>query len=73
MELEKRNEKRLYALNTQDIEKIYEIKEHILERLDIPPVIDDLAVKAGMSSTKLKRLFRQILGTAFSAIIRGSG
>jgi len=71
MELEKRNEKRLYALNTHDIEKIYEIKEHILERLDIPPVIDDLALKAGMSSTKLKRLFRQIFGDSIFSYYQG--
>ena len=62
MELEKRDEKRLYALNTKDIETLYKIKKEILEHLETPPVIGELASKAGMSPTKLKRLFRQIFG-----------
>lgn len=62
MELEKRDEKRLYALDTKDIETLYKIKKEILEHLETPPVIGELASKAGMSPTKLKRLFRQIFG-----------
>jgi AraC-like DNA-binding protein len=62
MALEKRDEKPLYALNGQDIQTIYQIKERMLERLETPPVINDLAKSAGMSPTKLKRLFRQIFG-----------
>ncbi|MBV8327491.1 AraC family transcriptional regulator [Chryseobacterium sp.] len=64
MELEKRSEKQVYALNIQDIETIYKVRENILEQLEIPPVIHDLATKAGMSPTKLKRLFRQIFGNS---------
>ncbi|MDN3693557.1 AraC family transcriptional regulator [Chryseobacterium tructae] len=71
MELEKRNEKRLYALNTRDIETIYEIKEQILAHLEVPPVINDLAVKAGMSPTKLKRLFKQIFGDSIFSYYQG--
>lgn len=62
MELEKRDEKRLYALNSHDIEILYKIRDQILQNLDIPPVIGELAADAGMSPTKLKRLFKQIFG-----------
>jgi len=64
MELEKREEKHLYALNIHDIQTIYKVKEHILEHLGIPPIIQDLAVYAHMSPTKLKRLFKQIFGNS---------
>ncbi|MES2417481.1 MAG: AraC family transcriptional regulator [Bacteroidota bacterium] len=64
MELEKRDEKRLYALNTQDIRAIYKVKEQILEHLETQPTIMELAVEAGMSPTKLKRLFRQVFGNS---------
>jgi AraC-like DNA-binding protein len=62
MELDKRDEKQLYALNSQDIQAIYNVKEQMLEHPETPPVIDQLAVSAHMSPTKLKRLFRQIFG-----------
>jgi AraC-like DNA-binding protein len=64
IELEKRNEKQLCALNIQDIATIYKVKEQILQHLQTPPVISKLAVGAGMSPTKLKRLFRQIFGNS---------
>jgi len=62
MELERREEKHLYALNSKDIRAIYRVKQSMLEYPDTPPVIHELAVQAGMSPTKLKRLFRQIFG-----------
>jgi AraC-like DNA-binding protein len=64
MELEKRDEKRLYSLNGKDIQAIYQVKEQMLAHLEIPPVISELAVAAGMSPSKLKRLFRQIFGNS---------
>ncbi len=64
MELEKRDEKHFYSLNIQDIEIIYKIKEQILKQPETPPVIGKLAVTAGMSPTKLKRLFKQIFGNS---------
>lgn len=64
MELEKREEKHVYALNTRDIAAIYKIKEQMLKQLEVPPVIRELALSAGMSPTKLKRLFRQIFGNS---------
>ncbi len=64
MELEKRDEKRLYALNNSDIQTIYKVKEQVLKHLENPPVIKDLALSAGMSPTKLKYLFKQIFGNS---------
>jgi len=64
MELEKRDEKHLYALNIHDIQTIYTVKEKMLEQLETPPVINDLAISANMSPTKLKRLFKQIFGNS---------
>ncbi|SFO46282.1 AraC-type DNA-binding protein [Chitinophaga sp. YR627] len=64
MELEKRDEQQLYALNGRDVATIYKVKEQLLAHLDTPPVINELAVNAGMSPTKLKRLFKQIFGNS---------
>ncbi|MCS4224523.1 AraC family transcriptional regulator [Sphingobacterium sp. BIGb0165] len=62
MELEKRDEKCMYALSNHDIAILYRIKDQILDHLETPPVIGELALEAAMSPTKLKRLFRQIFG-----------
>lgn len=64
MELEKRDEKHLYALNIHDIQAIYKVKEQMLEHLETPPLIKELAVCANMSPSKLKRLFKQIFGNS---------
>ncbi|GHV55343.1 AraC family transcriptional regulator [Bacteroidia bacterium] len=64
MELEKRDEKRLYPLNIQDIQTIYKMKEQMLAHPETPPVISELAVCANMSPSKLKRLFKQIFGNS---------
>jgi AraC-like DNA-binding protein len=64
MELEKRDKTHLYDLNIHDIQTIYKVKDQILEHLERPPVIKELAIYAGMSPTKLKRLFRQIFGNS---------
>ncbi|MDV3752918.1 helix-turn-helix transcriptional regulator [Elizabethkingia anophelis] len=64
IELSKRDGKQLYALNVHDIEAIYRIKVLIIEDLGVPPVISELSVIAGMSPTKLKRLFSQIFGNS---------
>ncbi|KAA6304979.1 hypothetical protein EZS27_043370, partial [termite gut metagenome] len=64
MELEKRDEQHLYALNIRDIQTIYKVKEQRLEHPEIPPVIKELAVCANMSPSKLNRLFKQIFGNS---------
>ncbi|SFN78740.1 AraC-type DNA-binding protein [Chryseobacterium oleae] len=71
MELEKRNEKRIYALNSHDIEILYKIRDQVLQNLDIPPVIGKLSAEAGMSPTKLKRLFKQIFGDSIFSYYQG--
>ena len=71
MELEKRNEKHLFSLNAHDIQATYKVKEKILEHLETPPVINDLAIYANMSQTKLRRLFKQIFGKSFFGYYQG--
>ena len=64
MELEKRDQIHLYDLNSHDIQTIYKVKDQMLDHLETPPVIKELAVYASMSPTKLKRLFKQIFGNS---------
>jgi len=64
IELEKRNEKHIYALNGRDIQTIYRIREKMLADIGTPPVIKELAISANMSPSKLKRLFKQIFGNS---------
>ena len=64
MELEKRDEKHLVALNIRDVQTLYKVKDQILKIVSIPPVINELAVFANMSPSKLKRLFKQIFGNS---------
>ena len=64
MELDKRDEKHLFALNNRDIQTIYMVRDQMLKCPEMPPVINELAVYAGMSPTKLKRLFKQIFGNS---------
>ena len=71
MELEKRDEKQLYALNRHDIQSIYKIKELMLDHPGTPPLINDLAVIANMSPTKLNRLFKQIFGNSIFSYYQG--
>lgn len=71
MELEKRDEKHLYALNSRDVQIIYKVKEQMLRHLEIPPIIRELAEGANMSPTKLKRLFKQIFGNSIFNYYQG--
>lgn len=64
MKLEKRDEKHLYTLNNYDIQAIYKVKEQILGEIGTAPNIKELTILAGMSPTKLKRLFKQIFGNS---------
>jgi AraC-like DNA-binding protein len=61
-ELGKREEKRIYPLNVQDIQTIYKVRERMLENPAAPLTIEELALLANMSQSKLKRLFKQIFG-----------
>jgi AraC-like DNA-binding protein len=64
MELEKRSQKHLYDLNIYDIQTIYKVKEQMLQHLETPPIIKELAEFASMSPSKLKRLFKQVFGNS---------
>jgi len=38
------------------------LRKAIMDDLSVPPRLDDLATKAGMSETKMKQLFKQTFG-----------
>jgi AraC-like DNA-binding protein len=61
-ELLKRENTPLQAINEVDAEKIYQIRAKILGELSTPPDLAELAQIAGMSKSKLTRLFKQIFG-----------
>lgn len=50
------------TINQEDVKKIYQVRASILADLSAPPKLSDLARHIGMSSTKMKQLFRQIFG-----------
>ena len=64
-ELFKRENPTLHVLNEIDVQKIYEVRDAILNEIHVPPVIKNLASQIGMSESKFKRLFKQIFGSSF--------
>ncbi|MET3029296.1 AraC family transcriptional regulator [Flavobacterium sp. UW10123] len=64
-ELLKREKTTLHVLNEIDVQKIYEVRDAILNEIHVPPVIKNLASQIGMSESKFKRLFKQIFGNSF--------
>jgi len=63
-ELFKRENSPVQNLNENDVVIIYQIRDKILQQLDVPPLLSDLAIQAGMSESKLKKLFKQIFGNS---------
>lgn len=61
-ELFKRENPTTHALNQIDVQKIYKVRDTILNDITVPPVMKDLASEIGMSESKFKRLFKQIFG-----------
>jgi len=61
----KRDNSTMHALNEIDVQKIYKVRDRILNEINVPPVIKDLASQIGMSESKFKRLFKQIFGDSF--------
>jgi len=49
-------------IHQADAEKIYELRASILADISSVPQLPELALKTGMSLTKMKQLFRQIFG-----------
>lgn len=70
-ELLKRENTPVQALNETDAQSIYIIRDKILADLSVPPVLEDLAKEAGMSKSKLKRLFKQIFGESIFNYYQG--
>jgi AraC-like DNA-binding protein len=50
------------TVNKSDIEKLYAVRTAIIADVSIPPKLNELAVMAGMSESKMKQLFKQIFG-----------
>ncbi|PKB15297.1 AraC family transcriptional regulator [Flavobacterium sp. 5] len=63
-ELLKRENAAMSALNIDDVQTIYKIRDTMLKQLEIAPNLDELATIANFSKSKLKRLFKQIFGTS---------
>lgn len=57
-----RENKTFKSINSNDAEKLLNIRNEILKDLSTPPVLNELAVIASMSETKLKQLFKQTFG-----------
>ncbi|HEV7424707.1 MAG TPA: AraC family transcriptional regulator [Candidatus Paceibacterota bacterium] len=52
----------LVPVDQSDVKKIYDLRSIILKNLGEAPQLPQLAVKIGMSLTRMKQLFRQIFG-----------
>lgn len=52
------------AIHQNDIRTLYRVRDKILSQIDQPPVLDAIAHQAGMSESKLKRLFKQVFGSS---------
>ncbi|MGQ7946915.1 helix-turn-helix domain-containing protein [Flavobacterium sp. WC2509] len=61
-ELLKRENTAISALNVDDVQAIYKIRDAMLKQLDVSPNLDALASEINFSKSKLKRLFKQIFG-----------
>jgi len=61
-ELLKREQLTFYPLNKEDIRQIYQVRDTLVQQVDTPPALEQLAKDAGMSVSKLGRLFRQVFG-----------
>ena len=51
-------------LHPVDAEKIFQVRAALLTTLSVPPSLAGLSHAAGLSETKLKRLFRQVFGAS---------
>jgi AraC-like DNA-binding protein len=52
------------ALDPDDLRRIFVAKQRLLSNLEMPIPICELAAHAGLSESKLKRLFRQVFGNS---------
>jgi len=49
-------------LNAQDVDRLFKVKETLLEDLSTTPPIKELAEQYGFSESKLQKLFKQVFG-----------
>jgi AraC-like DNA-binding protein len=71
MELNKREEKQVYPVLSEDVRTLYRVRDRLLENLEQPPFITELSTLAAMSPTKLKRLFSQVFGNSIFSYYQG--
>ncbi len=57
-------------LRAQDIDKIHYAKEILLENMEMPPSLLELAKRVGLNDFKLKKGFREVLGTTVFGFLR---
>ena len=61
-QLLKREKKVLYPLRDEEAKLLYTVRSQLVMDLSEPPSMPELARGAGMSESKLRRLFRQVFG-----------
>lgn len=66
-ELLQRESRPLYALRDDDANRLLAIRDRSVSDLSQAPNVPELALLAGMSESKLRRLFRQIFGISLYA------
>lgn len=64
VELLKRDQISIGAINNADIKTIYRVRNKILENIDEPPKLEDIVLFSGMSKSKLQVLFKQVFGNS---------
>ncbi len=51
-----------YDINRDDVIKLEQLRQLLLEDISTPPHLDALTQRVGLSKTKMKRLFKQVYG-----------
>jgi AraC family transcriptional regulator, transcriptional activator of the genes for pyochelin and ferripyochelin receptors len=69
-EMENKNNSQPIKLSDYDIECLHEVRSIILNNLDHPYTIRELACKAGINEFKLKKGFKQLFGTSVYNFLR---
>lgn len=65
----RRNTHRTHLLKPDDVDRIHQARTILLQRLDNPPSLMELARQVGLNDCTLKRGFRQVFGqTAFGCL-----
>ncbi|CAN5442591.1 hypothetical protein BH09BAC4_BH09BAC4_52170 [soil metagenome] len=67
LELLKRETKAVYPLRDQEVKTLFRVRDQLVMQLNQVPSIPHLARLAGMSESKLRRLFGQVFGMSLYA------